>query len=58
MANYEKARIKITNSQLNKLRSAVKNKTVATLTNFQDKKLPHELILKNKTKNQNKKHFS
>ena len=41
MANYEEARVKRANTQLNKLK------------NFQDEDLSHELLLKkqNKTKN-------
>ena len=31
MANYEEARVKLTNTQLNKLKSAAKHKTGATL---------------------------
>ena len=49
MANYEQARIKLTNTQLNELKSAVETKTGATLKttkkNFQDEELPHELFL-------------
>ena len=48
MGNYEEARVKLTNSQLNKLRSAAKVKTGTTLTitkkNFQSKELSHELL--------------
>ena len=36
MANYEEARVKLTNTQLNKVKSE---------ENFQDKKLTHELFL-------------
>ena len=32
MANYEEARVKLTNTQLNILKSAAKNNTVTTLT--------------------------
>ena len=50
MANYEEARIKLTNTQRNKLKSEAKNKTGTTLRitkkNFQDEELPHELLLK------------
>ena len=46
MANWEEARVKLKNSQLNKLKSTLKNKTVTTLRitkkNFQDKRLSHE----------------
>ena len=49
MANYQEARIKLTNTQLNKLKSAVKNKTGIILRlnkkNFEDEELPHELFL-------------
>ena len=49
MANYQEARVKPTNAQLNKLKSAAKNKTgtVLRLTkeNFEDEELPHELFL-------------
>ena len=49
MANYQEARVKLTNTQLNKLTSAAKNKTVTILRlnkkNFEDKEFPHELFL-------------
>ena len=49
MANYEEIRVKLTNTQLKKLRFAVKNKTETILRitkkNFQDEELPHELFL-------------
>ena len=45
MANYEEVRIKLANTQLNKLKSAAKNKTGITLKaaskKFQDEELPH-----------------
>ena len=48
MANYEEARVKPTNTQLNKLKSAAKNKTGKTLKltkkNFEDEEW--ELFLK------------
>ena len=48
MANYQEARIKLTNTQVNKWKSAAKNKkgTILRLNkkNFEDKKLPHELF--------------
>ena len=54
MANYEKERVKLTNKQLNILRSAEKNRTGRTLRitkkNFQDEKLPHELFLTTRQK--------
>ena len=49
MANYQEARVKQTNTQLNKLKSAAKNKTGTTLRinkkNFQDEELRHGLFL-------------
>ena len=49
MANYQEAIVKLTNTQLNKLKSAAKTKTVAILRinkkNFEDEELPHELFL-------------
>ena len=54
MANYEETRVKLTNTRLNKLKFASKNTTGTTLRitqkNFQDKELPHELILTTKQK--------
>ena len=48
MANYEEAWVKLTNTQLRKLRFAVKNETRITLRifkrNFEDEELPHELF--------------
>ena len=49
MANYQEVRVKLTNTQLNKLKSAVKNKTGTILRlnkkNFEDEELPNELFL-------------
>ena len=49
MANYQEARVKLTNTQLNKLKSAAKNMTGTILRlckkNFEDEELPHELFL-------------
>ena len=49
MSNYQEARVKITNTQLSKLKSAAKPKTGTILRfnkkNFEDKELPHELFL-------------
>ena len=49
MINYQEARVKLTNTQLNKLKSAAKNRTGATLRlskkKFGDEELPHELFL-------------
>ena len=49
MANYQEERVQLTNTQLNKSKSAAKNKTRTILRinkkNFQDEGLPHELFL-------------
>ena len=49
MVNYQEVRVKVTNTQLNKLRSVAKNKTGTILRfnrkNFEDEELPHELFL-------------
>ena len=49
MVNYQEVRVKLTNAQLNKLKSAMKNKTgtISRLNgkNFADEELPHELFL-------------
>ena len=49
MPNYQEARAKQTNTQLNKLKSVTKNKTRTILRinkkHFQDEELPHELFL-------------
>ena len=51
MANYEEATIKLTNTQLNKLKSAARNKTTIlrlNKKNFEDEELPHEFLLTKK----------
>ena len=49
MTNYQETRVKLTNTQLKKLKSAAKNKAGAILTlnkkNFEDEELQHELFL-------------
>ena len=49
MTNYQEVTVKLKNTQLNKLKSAAKNKTGTILRinkrNFQDEELPHELFL-------------
>ena len=49
MANYQKERVRLTNTQLKKLKSAAKNKKGAILRlnmkNFKDEELPHELFV-------------
>ena len=51
MANYQEIRVKLTNTQLNKLISAAKKKKTETILrinkqDFEDEKLTHELFLK------------
>ena len=57
MASYEEVRVKLTNTQLRKLKSATKNKTETTWIkkkNFQDEELSNELfITKQETKIRN-----
>ena len=54
MVNYQEARVKLTNAQLNKLKSAAKNKTGKILrikkNDFEDEELPHELFLTTRQK--------
>ena len=49
MANYQEARVKLTNTQSSKLKSAAKNNTGTILKlnkkKFEDEELPHELFL-------------
>ena len=49
MKNYQEASVKLTNTQLKKLKSAAKNKTGAILKlnkkKFEDKELPYKLFL-------------
>ena len=49
MTNYQEARVKIRNTQLNKSKSAAKSKTGTILKlnrkNVEDEELPHELFL-------------
>ena len=49
MAHYQDARVKVTSTQLNKLKSAVKNKTKTILRinkkKFQEEELTHDLFL-------------
>ena len=52
MSNYQERRVRLTNVQLNKLKSVAKNKTgtILRLTkkNFEDEEFPHELFLPTK----------
>ena len=54
MANYNEARVKLTNTQRKRLNSASKNKTRTTLRitkkNFQDEKLSHDICLTTRQK--------
>ena len=54
MANYEASRIKLTNTQLNKLKSVTKDNTGTTSRitkkTIQDEELPHELLLATRQK--------
>ena len=49
MRNYQEMRVKLTNTQSNKLKSATENKTGTILRlnkkNFEDEELSHELFL-------------
>ena len=49
MVEYSKVKVKLTDTQLKKLKTAVKNKTGITLTMtlkmFDENDLPHELLL-------------
>ena len=49
MVNYQEVKVKLINTQLNKVKSSVKNKT-GTISrvnkkNFEDEELSHELFL-------------
>ena len=62
MANYQEARVKLTNGQLNKSKSAAKNKTRAILRldkeNFDEEELSHELFLTRRQKNKIRNAFA
>ena len=49
VANYQEARVKLTNTQLNKLKPSVKNKKGAisrlNRKNFEDEESPHKLFV-------------
>ena len=59
MVEYNKGNVKLSDSQLNKLKTAAKNKTETTLRMnikmFNGNNLPHELLLTTKQKNKIKK---
>ena len=48
IANYQEARVILTNTQLNKLKCVARNDTVTILRindkNFEDQELPHQLL--------------
>ena len=62
MAIYQEVRVKITNKQLNKLKSAANSKTRTILRinkkNFEDKELLHELFLTTRQTTKTKNAFS
>ena len=59
MVEYSKVNVKLTDTQLEKLKTAVKNDTGATLKMslrmFDRNDLPHELLLTTRQKNKAKK---
>ena len=59
MANYHEARVKLTNTQLNKLKSTGKNKTWAIIRITRKKnsrwRIPKWIIFNNNANNKNKK---
>ena len=62
MANYQETRVKLTNIQLNKLKSAANNETETIIRiskkNFQDEELPHELFLTTRKRTKIKSAFA
>ena len=61
MVEYTKVNVKSSDSQMKKLKDAVKNNTGTTLRispkMFDENNLPHELLLTTRQKNKNKKCF-
>ena len=61
MVEYTKVNVKLSNTQIKKLKDAVKNNTGTTLRislkMFNGNELPHELLLTTRKKNKNKKCF-
>ena len=55
VTNYEETRVKLTNTRLNKLKSAAKTETKTTLRitkkKLQDEEFPHDLFLTRRQKN-------
>ena len=61
MANYEEAKVKLTNTQLDKLKSVAKSKTgtlKVTKKNVQDIEFPHELFITSRQKTKIKNAFA
>ena len=62
MANYQEAWVKLTKTQLNKLKSAAKNKTGTILRlnkkEFEDEELPHEIFLTTRQTTKTKNAFA
>ena len=61
MIEYSKVNVRLSDSQIKKLKDAAKDNTGTTLRislkMFNGNDLPHELLLNNKTKNKTKKYF-
>ena len=62
MANYQKARFKLTNTQLKNIKSAAKNKTRTILIinkeKFQDEELRYELFLTTRQTSKRRNNFA
>ena len=61
MVEYSKVNVKLSDTQLKKLKTSVKNKTGTTLRMslkmFNENDLPHDLLLTTRQKNKTKKCF-
>ena len=61
MVEYSKVNVKLSDTQLKKLKTAVKNKTGTalriSLKMFNGNDLPHELLLTTREENKTKKYF-
>ena len=61
MIEYSKVNVKLSDSQIKKLKDAIKNNTGTTLTislkMFNGNDLPHELLITTRQKNETKKCF-
>ena len=62
MTNYQEAKVKLTNTQLNKLKSTAKNKSRTIIRsnkkNFEDEEFPHELFPTTKKTNKIRNDFA